>query len=203
MTTPDLRLDAIETADIRGRKTRLRPMRPAEAPLFYAWASDPEVQPFWGEGDRYNSLDGFLQHWKPYYFDGSRPLRGRCFAIESLPAEGRADSGPIGMIAYNRVDPLARSTDIDILIGDPAYRDRGYGTDAVRAFLAYLFDSAGLHRVWLAAFDHNVRAHRAYEKVGFRREGVMRQADWLDGRWVDNVIYGILEHEFSREQADV
>ena len=50
MTTPNLQ--AGESADIRGQKTRLRPMRPDEATLFYGWATDPEVQPFWGGHDR-------------------------------------------------------------------------------------------------------------------------------------------------------
>lgn len=203
MTTPILRLDAVDYADIRGRKTRLRPMRGDEAPLFYEWAADPDVQPFWGGRDHYKDLDGFLRDWQPHYFDGSQPDRGRCFTIEDLPAEargqpagGRANSRPIGMIAYNRVDTVDRSTDIDIVIGDPAYRDRGYGTDAIRAFLGFLFDTVGLHRVWLGTYDHNVRAQRAYEKAGFIREGVMRQSSWVDGRWVNDVIYGILEHEF-------
>ena len=194
MTAPALRLDAVECADIRGHKTRLRPMRPDEAPLFYAWATDPEVQPFWGERDHYDSFDGFLRHWQPHYFDGSQPHLGRCFTIQAV---GR----PIGMIAYNRVDTVNRSTEIDIVIGDPAHRDRGYGTDAIRAFLAFLFDTVGLHRVWLGTSDFNVRAQRAYEKCGFRREGVTRQSSWVDGRWVDDVIYGILEHEFRRTQS--
>lgn len=189
MTRRSLRLDAVERADIRGLKTHLRPMRRDEAPRFYEWATDPEVEPFWGEADHYKDFDGFLRHWHPHYFDGSQPNLGRCFTIE---VEGR----PIGMITYNRVNSVNHSTDIDIIIGDPAYRDRGYGTDAIRAFLGFLFDSVGLHRVWLGTFEHNVRAQRAYEKCGFVREGVMRQSDWLDGRWVDSVIYGILEHEF-------
>jgi ribosomal-protein-alanine N-acetyltransferase len=189
MTTPALRLDAIESADIHGRKTRLRPMRADEAPSFYEWATDPEVQPFWGGRDHYKDLDGFLHDWQPHYFDGSQPDRGRCFTIE-------ADGRPIGMVAYNRVDTVDRCTDIDIVIGDPAYRDRGYGTDAIRVFLGFLFDTVGLHRVWLGTYDHNARARRAYEKCGFRREGVTRQSSWVDGRWVDDVIYGILEHEF-------
>jgi RimJ/RimL family protein N-acetyltransferase len=198
MSTPAVRLDAVECADIRGHKTRLRPMRAGEAPLFYEWATDPEVQPFWGGRGHYRDLDGFLRDWQPHYFDGSQPDRGRCFTVESLPAGGRADARPIGMIAYNRIDVSNRSTEIDIVIGDPAYRDRGHGTDAIRAFLAFLFDTVGLHRVWLATYDYNVRAQRAYEKAGFVREGVMRQSDWVDGHWVDSVIYGILEDEFRR-----
>ena len=141
-----LRLDAIEFADIRGLKTSLRPMRPDEAALFHAWATDPEVEPFWGGRGHYKGFEDFLHHWLPHYFDGSQPHLGRCFTIE-------VDSRPIGMITYNRVDVANRSTEIDVVIGGAAYRDRGYGTDAIRAFVGFLFDDVGLHRIWLGTYD--------------------------------------------------
>lgn len=201
MTAATLNLDAVNSAHIRGARTRLRPMRPHEAPLLYGWAKDPDVHPYWGPLDHHETLADFLAHWEPHYFDGSQPDRGRCFIIEALtarPVDVRADiaSLPIGMINYNRIDDADRSTEIDVIIGHPDYRDRGYGTDAIRAFLAFLFDTVGLHRVWLATLDYNARAQRVYQKLGFVREGVMRETDWIDGRWVDSVIYGILEHEF-------
>jgi RimJ/RimL family protein N-acetyltransferase len=191
MTTATVRLDALETADLRGRKTRIRPMRPGEAPAFHAWLSDPDVAPWWGGSDSRRSLDEFLADWEPHYFDGSRPERGRCFAIE---AEGRL----IGMIATNHVLTDDRSTEIDVVIGEAAYRERGYGTDAIRAFLGLLFDAVGLHRVWLATYEHNARARRVYEKLGFREEGRLRESDRVDGRWVDSIVYGLLEHELDR-----
>jgi ribosomal-protein-alanine N-acetyltransferase len=189
--TPLLALDAVNTADIRGRTVRIRPMRPDEAATVHIWVNDPEVRPFWGGSDHRKDLDAFVAHWEPHYLDGSQLNRGRCFTIE-------ADGRPIGMINYNRVDTASRSTEIDILVGERGYRDRGYGTDALIAFLGFLFDTVGLHRVWLGTYDYNARARRVYEKVGFVQEGVMRKADWVDGRWVDSVIYGILEHELRR-----
>ena len=104
-----LNLEAIESADCRGEKTFIRPMRPDEAHTLYLWATDPDVAPFWGGKDRYKSLEEFLDDWKSHYFDGSRPQLGRCFAIE-------ADGKPIGMIAINAVCKKHRSTDIDIVL---------------------------------------------------------------------------------------
>ncbi len=102
------------------------------------------------------------------------------------------------MINTNRIHTHARSTEIDVVIGRPGYRERGYGSDAITAFLAFLFDTVGLHRVWLETYDYNARARRVYEKLGFVQEGVARESSWKDGRWVANVIYGILEDEFRR-----
>ncbi len=191
---PQLKLAAVNTADLRGSMVRIRPMNRDEAPMLYDWVSDPDVQPFWGGRDHHRDLHDFLAHWEPHYLDGSQLNRGRCFTIE-------ADGRPIGMVNYNRVDTAGRSTDIDIIVGEPGYRDRGYGTDALRTFLSFLFDTVGLHRVWLGTYDYNARARHVYEKLGFVQEGVMRQADWVDGRWVDSVIYGIIDHEFRRRSA--
>src|SRR2546425_5336945 len=102
----------------------------------------------------------------------------------------------IGMINTNKIEAAHRSTEIDIVIGHPVYRERGYGSDAIREFLRFLFDAVGLHRVWLATYEYNARARRVYEKLGFVQEGIMREADYVDGRWVDSVVYGILEDEF-------
>jgi RimJ/RimL family protein N-acetyltransferase len=184
---PSVRLDAADSADIQGEKTRLRPMRLDEARKLHEWSLDPDVRPFWGSG--IDDFDEFLRHYEPHYFDGSQPERGRFFTIE-------ADGRPIGMINYNRLDTENRCTDIDVVVGDAGYRDRGYGADAIRAFLGFLFDTVGLHRVWLGTVDHNTRARHVYEKLGFVQEGVMRRSDLVDGRWVDSVIYGILEDEY-------
>lgn len=175
---------------MEGQKTRLRPMRLDEVDLILGWLEDPEVREFWGGRDFTRSKEEFLADWKPYYFDGSEPERGRCFAIE---AEGRA----IGMIAYNAINRRDRSVEIDVIIGEKEYWNRGYGTDAMRAFLRYLFDAVGMHRVWLGTYATNARAIRCYEKCGFVREGVMRESDWVDGRWVDVVLMSVLEQEFG------
>ena len=194
MTQAALNLDACNSANVCGRKTRIRPMRPDEAAIVYPWTQDPDVHPFWGATDHYADLDDFLRQWDAYYLDGSKLDHGRCFTVE-------ADNLAIGMVNYNSIDVASRSTEIDIVIGHPDYRDRGYGTDALRAFLRFLFDIVGLHRVWLATYDYNTRARRVYENLGFVEEGILRQSAWVDGRWADNVLYGLLKPEFRRADS--
>ena len=195
-----LNLDAINAADLRGRLTYLRPMRPDEAAIVHGWNNDPDVYTFWGSYDfRHKSLEDFLADTvgDAHYFDGSDVTRGRCFSIE--PLAGPHVGTVIGMINTNDIEAHHRSTEIDIVIGHPEYRERGYGSDAIRTFLRFLFGAVGLHRVWLSTYEYNARARHVYEKLGFRQEGVMRETDFLDGRWVDAVIYGILEQDFERD----
>jgi ribosomal-protein-alanine N-acetyltransferase len=175
---------------ISGLRTLLRPMTPEEIPLFHQWVNNPDVMPHWYGRNAPKSLEELLEDWKPFYFDGSAPQMGRCFMIE---VEGE----PIGMIAYNKIDPQARKVEIDILIGDSKNWNKGYGTDAVRAFLGYLFNELRLHRVEVAASGNNPRAIRCYQKAGFVKEGVLRDRGWEDGSLVDEVWFGVLEDEFQ------
>ena len=57
--------------------------------------------------------------------------------------------------------------------------------------------NSGLHRIELAAYGHNHRALRVYEKVGFVVEGVRREAALRDGEWADEVLMAILDHEWA------
>ena len=163
-------------------------MRPEEFPLFVKWVNHPEVLPYWY--GRKITEEELHAEYRKYYFDGTEPERGRWFVIE-------ADDHPIGMIAHNEINDHASSTSVDILIGESDYLGRGFGTDALRAFMGYCFGSLGLNRVELDVFPNNIRAILAYEKVGFVEEGLLREAERLDDKYVDVIRMGILKREFQ------
>lgn len=78
----------------------------------------------------------------------------------------------------------------------PEYRGRGYGTDAQRQLVAYLFRTTPTHRLEAGTEAENVAEQRALERLGFRREGVRRSAAFRDGAWRDGVLYGLLREEW-------
>ncbi|HHY93686.1 MAG TPA: GNAT family N-acetyltransferase [Firmicutes bacterium] len=82
----------------------------------------------------------------------------------------RDDGKVLGIIAYRHLSRLQASAELGIELY-PEYRGRGYGTEAVRTFLRYLFASMGLRRVWLRVFADNEPALRTYRKCGFRPVG--------------------------------
>ncbi len=71
----------------------------------------------------------------------------------------------------------------------------GRGTDVLVPVIDLIFDRLNAHRIQLDAYADNERAIRAYERVGFRREGVRRAAVIRDGVWVDLVLMAALENE--------
>ncbi len=112
------------------------------------------------------------------------------FAIE-------ADGECIGTCGLFNIDMNARHAELGITIGDREYWGRGYGREAVDLLLDYAFRLRNLRRVWLEVHSANERAIRSYRSCGFVEEGRMREHVWLDGRYVDNVIMGVLREEWS------
>jgi aminoglycoside 6'-N-acetyltransferase len=116
---------------------------------------------------------------------------------ESTRLTIEVDGAVAGMIQYwEELEPKYRHAGIDLFI-DPALHGRGYGTEAVRRVLALLIEERGHHRVTIDPATANVAAIRAYEKVGFRRVGIMREHERdADGEgWHDSLLMELLASE--------
>ncbi len=114
------------------------------------------------------------------------------FALETL-AEGQF----IGRCGFVQIDRKNRHGEIAIHLGDPRYRGKGLGTDAIRVLCRFGFGELGLHRIWARCFSFNPACARSLEKCGFRPEGVQRQALFRNGQWHDIQTWGLLEQEWQ------
>jgi RimJ/RimL family protein N-acetyltransferase len=77
----------------------------------------------------------------------------------------------------------------------PAARGRGYGAEAQRQLVRYLFTHTPANRIEAWTESGNVAEQRALERAGFTREGVRRSGGWRGGAWRDVVLYGLLRAE--------
>ncbi len=75
-----------------------------------------------------------------------------------------------------------------------AFRSKGHGTEAVKLLCRFGFADLNLHRIYLHVFETNSRAIRAYEKSGFVREGSLREAAFIDGKWLDVAVMGLIKN---------
>ena len=109
---------------------------------------------------------------------------------ESVRLTVEVDGRVAGMVQYwEETDPKYRHAGIDLFL-DPAVHGRGVGTEVVRRVVRMLIDERGHHRITIDPAASNDAAIRAYEKVGFRRVGVMRryERDADGGGWHDGVL---------------
>jgi RimJ/RimL family protein N-acetyltransferase len=84
----------------------------------------------------------------------------------------------------------------------PEARGKGYGTEAQRMLVHYLFAHTQVFRIEAATETANTAEQRALEKAGFTREGILRGYAFRDGRWRDGVLYSVLRHEVIGDIAD-
>lgn len=109
------------------------------------------------------------------------------FAIIDL-----ASDRVVGEVVLNELDTDEASCNFRIGLTGPDTYGRGYGTEATSLVLDYAFGEVGLHRVELDVYSFNPRAQRAYEKAGFVKEGVRREALLWEGARHDVIVMGVL-----------
>jgi aminoglycoside 6'-N-acetyltransferase len=162
-----------------GERIRLRRLVDADRGRVHEILAEPEVARWWGTKDLEGSVADF------YDSDAVG------FAIE-------LDGDVVGLIQYSEEDePDYRHAGIDIVLGREG-RGRGFGPDAVRTLARYLFDVRGHHRLTIDPAASNERAIRAYERVGFRPVGVMRQYErGPDGTFHDGLLMDLLPGELT------
>jgi len=174
---------------IVGTKVRLRPIERDDLPRYVAWFGDPEVR-------RYLALIlPFSLAQEERWFEGLLERLER--QEDVLLAVETADGVHIGNIGLHAIDWQNRSAELGIAIGEKSYWGQGYGTDAIRTLLGLAFREMNLHRVFLRVDADNARGIRCYEKAGFQREGVSREATFKGGEYQDQYVMSILESEFG------
>ena len=117
------------------------------------------------------------------------------FAVEKR--DGPAEL--IGMINLGGMRGKDRCATLGIALGRD-FLGRGYGSDAMRVIVDYGFRELGLHRIQLGVATFNPPGIRAYEKAGFTEEGRLRESVLHDGRWYDEILMAVLDHEWAADR---
>ncbi len=108
----------------------------------------------------------------------------------------------VGTVSWRKIQtgPIASNWAIGIGLA-PQFRGRGYGSEAHRLLVRYLFAHTQVNRIEATTEITNVAEQRALDKAGFTREGVLRGTTFRQGRWHDQVIYSVLRDEVTLEDS--
>lgn len=172
---------------LQGTLVRLRAHEPADFAVLNDLINDVEVREGVGMVMP-QAIAGYQAFIEMTEKDDAKTM----FVIERL--EGGI---PVGACSFFMIEPAPRTAVIGIWLGKP-YWDGGLGTDAMRTLCRFGFDHMNLQRLELNVFETNPRAVRAYEKVGFVREGTRRHAEFVGGHHVDSYLMGLLAEELVR-----
>jgi RimJ/RimL family protein N-acetyltransferase len=120
---------------------------------------------------------------------------GRAGAWVQLAAVGRCDGALLGDCASHVLHEPPATAEIGITMAS-ASQGRGLAREAVLGLAGALFDRHGMHRVIAQVDDRNGPAQRLFERLGFRCEARLVEADWFKGEWTTLRTYALLEREF-------
>lgn len=178
---------SVERPIFRGEQVWLRAFEREDLPAYKAAANNPDVVAWTGYFKPQSD-----EEVERFYQQVVRAADIHCFAISPLGSRDflgavwlRGFGGPMG------------GPELAIFLGTAVHWGRGLGSDAAGAILDLAFGSLGEHRVWLYTAAANLRAQRAFEKVGFVREGVLRQHSVSRGERVDMVLMAVLKPEWE------
>lgn len=177
--------------EIKGKTVVLVPIIKQEKDEFYNLATQSEGSSFWYDEAQKarRTKEVFFKEWKEDYFNPSSIEKGQCFWIV-------VNKEKIGQIASNEFDLENKKVELDILIGQKKNMGKGYGSDALKTLMKYLFENFDINKIWTSARANNARALKTYEKVGFKKEGLLREDDYFENNFVDCVRFGVLKKEF-------
>lgn len=108
----------------------------------------------------------------------------------------------VGEVVINDIYMGNRSANIRIAINKKEDFSKGYGSEALILALNYGFAMLNLHRIELGVYSFNKRAIHVYEKMGFVREGIIRDSLFFNNKYYDEITMSILENEF-REKYNI
>ena len=175
---------------IMGDKVYLRSVEPEDAPLLAKCNNQPEVR------------DTFFIAFPTNIFQQEQEIRHLYERREYVPFIicAKENDKLVGITAFHRVDLVSRAAAYSIRIVDKADWGKGYGSEVTRLMVEHGFEALNLNRIQLYVFVGNERGIRAYEKAGFVKEGLLRQAMYHNNEYCDFHVMAILREEYYKRK---
>jgi RimJ/RimL family protein N-acetyltransferase len=173
-----------------GERIYLRILERTDIPTTQKWINDSEMSAIMG----YLPTKSLVNQEKWYdslLNDNTRYIFAICF-IEN--------NEHIGNVALGKIDYVSRNAMFSIFIYEKKYRQNGYGSEATRLMLGFAFNRLNLHKVYLRTSPVFKDAIKMYERLGFVKEGILREHYYIDGQYSDKVLYSMLKREYEEIQ---
>ncbi|MBE0451005.1 MAG: GNAT family N-acetyltransferase [Clostridia bacterium] len=176
---------------LTGEMVKLRAYKREEMPKVVALINDPEVKSLLTPGVPFPyTLEDEYKWYESLTGNSSGTYN---FAIETID-----DGLYLGGCGINNIDWKNRVAVVGIFIGEKSFWGKGYGTDAMKVLMDFIFMEMNINKIKLNVFGFNPRAKKSYEKCGFKVEGHLKQEIFRDGVYHDESVMAILREEYVR-----
>ncbi len=109
-----------------------------------------------------------------------------------------ADNKPVGLIGILEIDSKNKKGEYYVTLGDREYLGKDIAKEASKLVLKYAFESLGLNKVYLYTEYDNIGAQKLFEKVGFIKEGLLKDDLLSKGVYVSRYVYGITKEDYIK-----
>lgn len=177
------------TAYLTGDRCSLRALRAEDAEGAWAnWLNDPDVRRYLFRG----VFPPTVEEQRAFF---ASVVQSRSDLVLGIVSAGQDEL--VGVVGLHRIDWINRSAEFGIVIGDRSAWRKGIGSEATRLVVRHGLRVLNLHRIWLGVLADHSAAIAVYERVGFRREGRLRDELLRDGSYHDKLIMGLLETDLE------
>ncbi|HEV3268962.1 MAG TPA: GNAT family N-acetyltransferase [Acidimicrobiales bacterium] len=176
-------------------RLRLRTFNDADADDLFAMHSNAYVLRYWDSPpwDERRRAEQFITACREIADAGT----GARLAVDRV-----ADGAFLGWCSLTRWNPDYRSASLGYCFDDAAW-GQGYATEAVRALLQWAFDTLDLNRVQAETDTRNAASARVLEKLGFVREGTLREDCVVNGEVSDSWVYGLIGRQWQKSSEPI
>lgn len=166
---------------------KLRELSRNDLPEINKWRNNPELISYLGSPFRYIDFE-IDSLWYDNYLN-NRKNTVRCSIV------GENDQ-IIGIVTLSDIDYINRKCSLHIMIGESNNCNKGIGKFAINEILKHAFDDLNLERVDLIVLESNERAQAVYSKIGFIKEGLLRNYYYKNGKYINAYIMSVLKQDF-------
>lgn len=168
----------------------LRDIRISDAESLFKYRSNPEIYKFQGWKPQ------TLEEVKEFICEKNAKIFNMPDTWYQLGIIIKETDEFIGDIGVHFIGPENQQVEIGFTVS-PENQGRGYGTEAVFDVIGHLFCSLKKHRITASADPRNTKSIALLERIGMRKEAHFKKSYWFDNEWVDDIVYAILNEEWT------
>ncbi len=177
---------------IEGRTIDLVAGNSKWANLVCKWMNDPKVRHY-----SRNMWPKTLEEVKKW-FEPTPDRQMREFIVFTV--YHKHAKRPIGSIGFNHINWVSRNANIFLTIGEPEYWGKGIAGEASNLMINYGFTELNFHKIFAGVFTPNSRSLRAAEKLGFEKEGVLKEEVYVDGQYHDIHKFALFKRDWKMKE---
>lgn len=154
--------------------------------VYQQWFNDEEICRF----NSHHRFPNYQQDMQAYYHQVIKSKENLILAIIDKDNETH-----VGNVALENINAVDKTAELAIIVGNKNYWAQGVGYEACQLLIEHGFNALNLHRIYCGTSKENIGMQKLTEKLGFKREGLSREAIFKDGHYVDIINYGLIQND--------